>query len=215
MEGNFGGGKRWQIWQMTVDSANLFQPNFIHLKEVSRDKIYFFAIMLEYANVNFKVLQPIIQDQGLPEPTSRLSNFVPSKANESVNTEVEKVKHKGPQGARSAPYLILTPTQKFQVVKRAAEHGVTAWLMSQICSVAQTFTMFYGICFPRYFHLENFTICQIFFRQYVHAMNSPNFPTAKVSLHTVCNVLYCYIVQIILHCRSLVDLVDHVRSHDY
>ena len=34
------------------------------------------------------------------------------------------MKHKGPQGARSAPYLILTSAQRFQVGKRAAEHGV-------------------------------------------------------------------------------------------
>ena len=40
MEGNFGSGKRWQIWQMTVDSSNLYQPNFIQLKKVSRDKIH-------------------------------------------------------------------------------------------------------------------------------------------------------------------------------
>ena len=33
----------------------------------------------------------IVQDQGLPEPTSSLSNFLPPKAIESVNTEVEKV----------------------------------------------------------------------------------------------------------------------------
>ena len=33
------------------------------------------------------VLQPIVQDQGLPEPTSRLSNFVPPKAIELANTE--------------------------------------------------------------------------------------------------------------------------------
>ena len=39
-EGNFGGGKRWQILRMTVDSLNLFQPNFIQLKKVSCDKIY-------------------------------------------------------------------------------------------------------------------------------------------------------------------------------
>ena len=38
----------------------------------------------------------IVQDQGLPEPTSSLSNFVPPKAIESANTEVEKVKNKGP-----------------------------------------------------------------------------------------------------------------------
>ena len=40
MEGNFGGGKCWQIWRMTVDSSNLFQPNFIQLKKVLRDKIH-------------------------------------------------------------------------------------------------------------------------------------------------------------------------------
>ena len=40
MEENFGGGKRWRIWQMTVDSPNLFQPNFIQLKKVSCDKIH-------------------------------------------------------------------------------------------------------------------------------------------------------------------------------
>ena len=70
----------------------------------------------------------IVQDQGLPEPTSRLSNFVPPKAIESANTEVEKVKNREPRGARSAPYLILTPAQRFQVGKKAAEHGITAWL---------------------------------------------------------------------------------------
>ena len=38
----------------------------------------------------------IVQDQELPEPTSSLSNFVPPKAIESANTDVEKVKNKGP-----------------------------------------------------------------------------------------------------------------------
>ena len=51
----------------------------------------------------------IVQDQGLPEPTSNLSNFVSPKAIELANTEVEKVKNKGSRGARSAPHLILTP----------------------------------------------------------------------------------------------------------
>ena len=78
----------------------------------------------------------IVQDQGLPKPTSSLSNFVTPKAIESANTEVEKVKNKGPRGARSAPYLILTLAQRLQAGKRAAEHGITAWLTSQICRVA-------------------------------------------------------------------------------
>ena len=51
---------------------------------------------------------------------------MPPKAIESANTEVEKVKNKEPRGARSVAYLILTPAQRFQVDKQAAEHGVTA-----------------------------------------------------------------------------------------
>ena len=52
MEGNFGGGKRWRIWQMTVDSPNLSQPNFIQLKKSHVIK-FICAIML----VDFEVLQ--------------------------------------------------------------------------------------------------------------------------------------------------------------
>ena len=63
------------------------------------------------------------------------------------------------------------------------------------------FTMFYRICFPRYFNLENFTINQIFFRQCVHAMNSPNFPAAKVSLHMV----HCWMVQNVLISNNVCD----------
>ena len=44
----------------------------------------------------FNCTPTIVQDQGLPEPTSSLSNFVSPKAIESANTEVEKVKNKGP-----------------------------------------------------------------------------------------------------------------------
>ena len=36
----------------------------------------------------------LYKNQRLPEPTSSLSNFVPPKAIESANTEVEKVKNK-------------------------------------------------------------------------------------------------------------------------
>ena len=70
----------------------------------------------------------IVQDQGLPEPTSSLSKFVPPKAIELANNEVEKVKNKGPQGARSSLYLILTPSWRFELGKRPAKHGVTASL---------------------------------------------------------------------------------------
>ena len=45
----------------------------------------------------FKHTPAIVQDQGLPEPTSSLSNFVPPKVIELANTKVEKVKNKGPR----------------------------------------------------------------------------------------------------------------------
>ena len=41
----------------------------------------------------FNCTPAIVQDQGLPEPSSSLSNFVLPKANELANTEVEKVDH--------------------------------------------------------------------------------------------------------------------------
>lgn len=76
----------------------------------------------------FKRAPAKVQDEELPEPTSSLNSVVPSKAIELANSEVLKLKNKGPRGARSAPYLILTPAQRYEVGKRAAEHGVTASL---------------------------------------------------------------------------------------
>ena len=74
----------------------------------------------------------IVQHQGLPEPISSLSNFVTPKATELANTEVEKVKNKKPRGTISASYMILTPAQRFQEGKRAAQHS----FMSQTCRLA-------------------------------------------------------------------------------
>ena len=76
----------------------------------------------------FKCVPVLIQDEGLPEPSSSLSNVVPPKAIEMANAEVVKVKNKAPRSSRSVPYLILTPAQRYEVGKRAAEHGVTAAL---------------------------------------------------------------------------------------
>ena len=59
----------------------------------------------------------------LPEPNGSLSKKVPSKAIEMANSEVTKLKEQ-PRGRGS--YLILTPAQRFEIGKRAAEHGVTA-----------------------------------------------------------------------------------------
>ena len=59
----------------------------------------------------------------LPEPNGSLSKKVPSKAIELANAEVTSLKEE-PRGR--GPYLILTPAQRFEVGKQAAEHGVTA-----------------------------------------------------------------------------------------
>ena len=94
----------------------------------------------------FNCTSTIFQDQGLPEPTSSLSNFVPPKAIESANTEVEKVKNKGPRGARSAPYLILTLAQRFQVNKLqsmasqyGSRHKFVMWRKCSLCFTEYVF----------------------------------------------------------------------------
>ena len=66
---------------------------------------------------------PMTQDKELPQPSSKLSNVMPPKAIEMANAEEAKVKNKAPRGvARSAPYLFLRPSQRYEVGKRATEH---------------------------------------------------------------------------------------------
>ena len=107
----------------------------------------------------------IVQDQGLPEPISSLSNFVPPKAIELVNTEVEE--ERTMCGINIAVFTHLSC-------------GVNITL-SRIFLLGEFHNS------PNFLHLENFTIYQIFFHQCVHAIatNLPNFSSAKVSLHTV------------------------------
>ena len=78
----------------------------------------------------FKYFKPVpaIQIEDLPEPSSCLSNVVSLKAIEMANAEVVKVRNKPLHGTRLAPYLILTPTQRYEVDKRAEELGVIAAL---------------------------------------------------------------------------------------
>ena len=66
----------------------------------------------------------------LPNPSGPLSNKIPSKVIELANAEVKKVSHlsqeqagKKARGPISTPYLILSPSQRFEVAKRAAKHG--------------------------------------------------------------------------------------------
>ena len=53
---------------------------------------------------------------------------VPTNAIELPNAEVLKLKDKAPSDNRTGPYLMLTPAQRYEVGKRAAEHGVTAFI---------------------------------------------------------------------------------------
>ena len=44
------------------------------------------------------------------------------------NAKIVKVKNKPPCGTRSVPYLILTPTQRYEMGKRAAGQSITTAL---------------------------------------------------------------------------------------
>ena len=75
----------------------------------------------------------IVQDQGLLhllEPTCSLSTFVPYKAIELANTEVEKVKNKGP--CTSPPFVL--PSQTCPATKL---HYVLQSMFSEIFSLGE------------------------------------------------------------------------------
>ena len=75
-----------------------------------------------------KYVRPLKQKPDLPDPSGCLSEQIPSTAIASANVKVLEAlkcgeeKKKRPRG----PYLSLTPSQKYEIGKRAAEHGVTA-----------------------------------------------------------------------------------------
>ena len=63
----------------------------------------------------------------LPDPHGSLSKEVPSSAIERANTSVMPIIEHLESGKRGK-YLILTPAQRYEIGRRAAEHGVTATL---------------------------------------------------------------------------------------
>ena len=72
---------------------------------------------------------PVKQRQDLPDPSGPLSELKPLTVIASANVKVlatledgEEMKKKVNRG----PYSSLTPAQKYEIGKRAAEHGVTA-----------------------------------------------------------------------------------------
>ena len=76
--------------------------------------------------------EPVKRDEGLPEPTGPLSKSVPVKAIELANAEVKKVQARDSgglaSGGKRGPYQILTPAQRYEIGKRAAEHNTTVSL---------------------------------------------------------------------------------------
>ena len=58
----------------------------------------------------------------MPDPNGMLSRKIPLRAIELANVKVSELTDK-PHGP--PPFSILTPAQRFEVGKRAAEHGVT------------------------------------------------------------------------------------------
>ena len=62
----------------------------------------------------------------LPDPNGPLSSKLASSAIQQANNHVSPVIER--QASGRGPYLILTPSQRFQVGKRASEHGVTSTL---------------------------------------------------------------------------------------
>ena len=70
----------------------------------------------------------------LLDPKGPLTKVLSSSAIKMVNDEITKVYEKMGSSAvelisdKRGKYLILTPAQRFEVGKRAAEHGVTAAL---------------------------------------------------------------------------------------
>ena len=86
--------------------------------------------------------QPKTSDDKLPDPNGALSKTVPPLAIMKANEEISKIREQQQDMTRGTSvsctskgrsdsvkkYLILTPAQRFEVGKRAAEHGVTASL---------------------------------------------------------------------------------------
>ena len=71
----------------------------------------------------------IVSEVQLPDPHGPLSNKVPSEAiamsNATITETIMESKEAATTKKKRGPYLHLTPAQRFQVGKRAAECGVT------------------------------------------------------------------------------------------
>ena len=74
----------------------------------------------------FKPVNSKTHDNALPDPDSSLNEVIPSTAIAKANETVSKVLQQTLLSGERGPYLKLIPAQKYQIGKRAAEHGSTA-----------------------------------------------------------------------------------------
>ena len=75
-----------------------------------------------------KYMRPVKRKQDLPDPSGPLSELIPLTAIASANAKVLEALEEGEEVKKKprGPYSSLTPAQKYEIGKRAAEHGVTA-----------------------------------------------------------------------------------------
>ena len=66
--------------------------------------------------------EPVKRDERLPEPTGPLSKSVPVKKVQARDSGGSA------SGGKRGPYQILTPAQRYEIGKRAAEHNTTVSL---------------------------------------------------------------------------------------
>ena len=74
----------------------------------------------------FKPVNSKTHDNALPDPDSSLNEVIPSMAIAKANEMVSKVLQQTSSSGERKPYLKLTPAQRYQIGKRAAEHRITA-----------------------------------------------------------------------------------------
>ena len=82
---------------------------------------------LEMSILKFFHLSVDETDKKLPDPHGSLYKEVPSSSIERANASIAPIIERQESGKRG-PYLILTPAQRYEIGRRAAEHGVTATL---------------------------------------------------------------------------------------
>ena len=64
-------------------------------------------------------------DNALPDPDSSLNEVIPSTAIAKANETVSKVLQQSSSSGERGHYLKFTPAERYQIGKRAAEHGTT------------------------------------------------------------------------------------------